>query len=200
MVVPYDMKMLPEILSSRARAGVFRLLFGITAQELHLREIARRSGLALGTIQQELRKLEGMDLLVLRKDGNRVYYRANTAHPLYDDIRSLVLKTSGLVDVLRAALTREGIDVAFVFGSVARGDEGAGGEVDVMVIGRAGLREISAWLSGASERIGREANPHVMDAVTFASRRTSGEPFLSRVLSAPKLFVVGDEDELERVG
>ncbi len=165
-----------------------------------MRELERRSGLALGTIQQELKKLEGMELLVARKDGNRVYYSANNAHPLYEDIRSLVLKTSGLVEVLREALPREGVATAFVFGSVARGEEGAEGDVDVMVVTDAGLKAVSGWLSGVSEKLGREVNPHVMDTAEFNRRRGSGEHFLLRVLDSPKLFVVGDEDELARLG
>ena len=83
------MSLLSDILSSRGRAEIFRLLFGVSSQELHLRELQRRSGLALRTVQQELEKLERMELLVARRDGNRVYYSANVAHPLYADIRRL---------------------------------------------------------------------------------------------------------------
>ena len=194
------MSMLPDILSSRARAEIFRLLFGVSAQELHMRELERRSGLALGTVQQELKKLEGMELLVARKDGNRVYYSANTSHPLYQDIHSLVLKTSGLVEVLRDALSREGVVAAFVFGSVARGEEGAGGDVDVMVVGDVGLKAVSAWLNGVSEKLGREVNPHVLEKAEFKRRREFGDRYVLRVLDSPRLFVVGDEDELARPG
>jgi len=194
------MSILPDMLSSRVRAEIFRLLFGVSAQELHMRELERRSGLAIGTIQQELRKLEGMDLLAVRRDGNRVYYSANTAHPLYRDIRNLVLKTSGLVEVLREALSNEGIDLAFVFGSVARGEEGAQGDVDLMVIADVGLAGVSAMLRGVSEKLGREVNPHVMSRDVFSERLKSGDHFLGRVIDSPKLFVVGDEDELARLG
>jgi DNA-binding transcriptional ArsR family regulator len=194
------MSILPDILSSRARAEIFRLLFGVSAQELHMRELERQSGLALGTIQQELKKLEGMELLAARRDGNRVYYSANTTHPLYRDIRNLVLKTSGLVEVLREALSSEGIDLAFVFGSVARGEEGAEGDVDMIVIADVGLAALSALLSGVSEKLGREVNPHVMGRDEFKRRLQSGDHFLSRVMGSPKLFVVGDEDELARLG
>ena len=194
------MSLLPDILSSRGRAEIFRLLFGVSSQELHLRELQRRSGLALRTIQQELEKLERMELLVARRDGNRVYYSANAAHPLYGDIRSLVLKTSGLPEVLREALAHDGVRVAFVFGSVARGEEGAEGDVDLMIVADAGLKTVSRWLSGVSEKLGREVNPHVMDMAELGRRRKSGDHFLTRVLESPRLFVVGDEDELARLG
>jgi len=165
-----------------------------------MRELERRSGLALGTIQQELKKLEGMELLVARRDGNRVYYSANAAHTLYQDIRSLVLKTSGLVEVLREALVREGVALAFVFGSVARGEEGAEGDVDVMIVADVGLRTVSSWLSGVPEKLGREVNPHVMSADEFRTRGGGKADFLRRVIDSPKLFVVGDDDELARLG
>jgi DNA-binding transcriptional ArsR family regulator len=194
------MGLLPEILSSRARAEVFRLLFGISAEELHVREIERRSGLAVRTVSRELKKLEEMDLVSARRDGNRLYYSANRAHPLYDDIRSLVMKTIGLIETLRQALVTEAISVAFVFGSVARGEANAHSDVDLMVVGDAGLKEVSGWLGGVSARIGREVNPHVMGKAEFRRRRESGDHFLRRVLDSPKLFVVGDDDELARLG
>ena len=98
------MNRLAELLSSRARAEIFRLLLSGTGEELHVREIERRSGLNDSTIRQELRKLVRLDLVQSRRDSNRVYYRAKIENPLYPEIRNLVLKTSGLADVLRSAL------------------------------------------------------------------------------------------------
>ncbi|MBI2116276.1 MAG: nucleotidyltransferase domain-containing protein, partial [candidate division NC10 bacterium] len=129
------MNALAELLSSRGRAEVFRLLFGLSDAPLHLREIQRRAGLSLGTIQQELRKLKRLGLLDSRADGNRLWYQANRGHPLYPEIHRLVLKTSGLVDVLRTTLKDPRIEWAFVFGSIARGEETAGSDVDLMVVG-----------------------------------------------------------------
>jgi DNA-binding transcriptional ArsR family regulator len=110
------MALLAELLSSKVRAEIFRLLFGIRERELHVREIERQSGFSIATVRQELQKLLKMQLLKTKKDGNRLYYRANTEHPLYPDIRTIVLKTSGLVEVLKRALNKKGIRVAFVFG------------------------------------------------------------------------------------
>jgi DNA-binding transcriptional ArsR family regulator len=194
------MGLLPDILSSRARAEIFRLLFGISAEELHVREIERRSGLAIRTVSQELKKLEEMDLVAARRDGNRLYYSANRDHPLYNDIRNMVMKTVGLAGILSDALAGAPISVAFVFGSLARGGENAQSDVDLMVIAETGLREVSRLLAGVSERIGREVNPHVMSAGEFMERRRAEDHFLKRVIGSPKLFVVGDEDELARLG
>ena len=95
------MNALAKVLSSQIRAGIFEILFGLRDRPAHMREIERLSGFAIGTIQQDLKKLEALDLVTRRKDGNRVYYEANKNHPLYPEIRNLVLKTVGLADVLK---------------------------------------------------------------------------------------------------
>lgn len=194
------MTVLAEILSSRVKAEIFRLLFGLSPQELHLRALARQSGLAVGTVRQELQRLVRLELVVARRDGNRVYYRANHQHPLYPEIHRLVLKTVGLVDILRAALGQEGIEAAFVFGSVARSEEGAHSDVDLMVIGPLGLRQLSRRLSAVATHLGRVVNPHVMGAEEFVRRKTKRDHFLTRVLESPRIFVIGNEHELEALG
>ena len=190
------MIILAEILSSRVRAEIFRLLFGVNEVELHVREIERRSGLNISTVRQELEKLERLDLVIARRDGNRLYYRANRDHPLFSDIHNLVVKTSGLVDILREAVDKEGVKIAFVFGSIAGNQADAGSDVDLMVIGDVGLRILSGWLTGIQEKIEREINPHVLSEEEFARKKQSREHFLSNVLSSPKLFIKGTEDEL----
>ena len=97
------MDVLAKILSSGVRAEIFRVLFGLSAEELHKREIQRRSGFAIGTIQTELRKLLMLELVKKRRDGNRVYFSANRGNPLFIDIHNLVIKTAGLFDVLKNA-------------------------------------------------------------------------------------------------
>ena len=194
------MNRLAELLSSRARAEIFRLLFTGTGEELHVREIERRSGLNDSTLRQELRKLVRLELVQSRRDSNRVYYRAKTESPLYPEIRNLVLKTSGLSDVLKSALMDKRIRVAFVFGSIARGEETATSDVDLMVIGQLGLRDLSRLLSGIEEKIGREVNPHVLREEEFRKRIRAKEHFVSSVMETPKIFITGSQRELETMG
>ncbi len=191
------MNTLSEILSSRTRAEVFRLLFGAVQEELHVREIQRRSGLNDSTIRQELSKLVRLDLINRRKDSNRVYYKANKLNPLYPELHNMVLKTLGLADTLRASLRDARIQAAFVFGSIAEGKETAHSDVDLLVIGDLGLRTISSLLSGASEKIGREINPHVMTANEFRKKMETGEHFISGLMASRKLFIVGSENDLK---
>jgi uncharacterized protein len=194
------MNRLAELLSSRARAEIFRLLLSGTGEELHVREIGRRSGLNDSTIRQELRKLVRLDLVQSRRDSNRVYYRAKIENPLYPEIRNLVLKTSGLADVLRSALADKRIRVAFVFGSIAHGEEKAGSDVDLMVIGQLGLRDLSRLLSGIEEKIGREVNPHVFHEAEFRKRVRAKEHFVSSIMETPNIFIIGSHHELEAMG
>jgi DNA-binding transcriptional ArsR family regulator len=194
------MNVLAEFLSSRVKAEVLRLLFGVGARELHVREIARQSGLADATVRQELRRLTRLGLIEARRDGNRTCYGANRRHPLYPDLRNLILKTSGLGDVLRQALSHPGIRLAFVFGSLASGTEKPQSDVDLLVIGTVGLRQLTRLLSGIGTTLGREINPHVMTAEEYVRRKKARDHFLTTVLREPRLFVIGDEDELAGVG
>ncbi len=191
---------LVDIVSSRVKAQLLRLLFGLRQPELHLRELVRQSGLSLGTVQQELRRLTRIGLVTARKDGNRVYYRANTENPIYNDLRSVVLKTDGLASVLREALKAKEIELAFVFGSIARGEARPESDVDLMVITPLGLRQIARMLAHVGEELGREINPHVMAREEFARRKRSGDHFVSSLLDAPKLFATGSEHELAAMG
>lgn len=195
------MNQLAELLSSRGRAEIFRLLFGPVGGELHVRELERRSGLSDATVRQELKKLTRLGVVEVRRDGNRTYYRANDAHPLYPDIRNIVLKTNGLTDVLREALGGAAdIESAFVFGSVAGDNAKAHSDIDLMVVGTISLRQLSKRLSGLEAKLGRELNPHVSTPEEFARRAGERAHFITAVLKSPRLFVVGGEEELRRLG
>jgi len=194
------MNILAEILSSKVRVEIFRLLFGVEAQELHLREIERRTGFAIGTVKQETSKLVKTGLVRKRLDGNRTYFRAEKGHPLYPDIRSLVLKSAGLADILRRVLSDATIHFAFVFGSIAGGVEEAESDVDLFVISDISLRAVIKLLKEPGAAIGREINAHVMTEKEFIARKKQKEHFVSHVLASPKLMVKGTEDELKGLG
>ena len=191
------MNLLAELIGSKIRAALFRLLFAGGEQELHIREIQRRTGFNDRAIRQELQKLARLDLVAPRRDSNRLYYSAKRDNPLYPDIRNLTIKTVGLADILKTALNRsENIRVAFIFGSVAQGMEKSASDVDLMVIGALGLRELTTLLSGVSEKLGREINPHAISVPDFKERVRSGNHFITAVLKEPKIFLKGKDDEL----
>jgi predicted nucleotidyltransferase len=194
------MNTLESIVTSRTRAGVFTILFGLGQKELHNREIARRSKHSEAALRQELTKLTDLDLVRLRKDGNRVYYSANRSHPLYHEIHSIVLKTTGLVDVLAEALADLRVETAFVFGSIAEGEATSDSDVDILIIGSIGLMEVSRLLSGVSERLEREINPIVISREEYVGRLGTDDHFANNVIKGARLFIKGDPDEFEAMG
>ncbi|MCY3017983.1 MAG: helix-turn-helix domain-containing protein [Planctomycetota bacterium] len=194
------MSALAELLSSQVKAEMCRILFGSQPEELHLRELTRRSGHSFSTVQRELAKLSRQGIVERRHDGNRTYFRANKEHPFYAEIRSLVRKSSGLREALREVLSEDRrIQIAFVFGSVAAQNEKPGSDVDLMVVGGTTLKEVVSRLFALAESLGREINPHVFSAAEFSKRIRSKDHFLTTVMKEPKLFVVGSEDELTRL-
>lgn len=181
----------------RVRAEVLRLLFAEAGRECHLRELVRQSQLALGTVQAEVRRLAAAELILARRDGNRLYYRANPAHPVFPELQGLARKTTGLREPLAAALAGlDGIDLAFVFGSQAGGTAGADSDIDLLVVGSVGLRVLAPRLRPPAEALGREINPHVLSARTLAARARSGDAFVAGVLAGPKLWIRGGADDL----
>ncbi|MBE0437726.1 MAG: nucleotidyltransferase domain-containing protein [Methylomicrobium sp.] len=195
------MDILTQILSSKVRAAIFRNLFGVNAVELHMREIQRVAGCTIGPIQVELKKLLASQLVKVRRNSNRLYYQANQEHPLYPDIRSMVLKTSGLGDYLKELFSgRKDIETAFIFGSMASGEDTPASDIDLMVIGTIGLRALSTVLSDFRTRVGRELNPHVLTQEEFMKRRKDREHFITNVISSSRMFVKGTDDDFTQMG
>lgn len=190
-----------EALFGTSRRGILALLFGHPGREYYAREIARKLDLSPGAVQPELVSLSEAGLLVRTRRGKQVFYRANSASPVFDEIRGLMEKTAGLADVLRAELaelaTNGRIDVAFVYGSVAAGRQDSASDVDLMLVGAATLTEAVPALRSASDRIGREVNPTLYSAAELQDRLRRGEHFVTRVLAEPKIFVIGTTNELD---
>ena len=187
---------LAAVLLPEYRRQVLGLLLLHPDEQLHGREIARRTGLPAGTITRELGKLVAAGLLQREKRGNQQLYRADKSCPVYTELASILRKTSGVADVLATALepVAEQIDLAFIYGSVARGQETAGSDIDLMLVGSIGFDEAVCLLWPLQAELGREINPQLLSRQEFAAR--AQEPFMRDVLSKPKIFVMGTEDEL----
>jgi len=190
------MSALDKIISSKARSAIFQILFGFIQKELHLREIQRRSGLSIETIRKEITNLEEIELVSKRKDGNRNYFSANKSHPVYKEIHQLVLKTSSFIDIIKDSLNENDIKFAFIYGSIAKGEEKAWSDLDLFVIGKIRFRELSNKLIDPAERIGREINPHAMELDEFKQKLKNKDHFISEVSRSPKIMLIGSEDEL----
>ena len=191
---------LPSLLFPEYRRRVLGLLLLRPDEALHGREIARRTGLPAGTITRELTRLAAAGLLRREKRGNQQIYSAETDGPIYAELASILRKTSGLADVLIQALAplAPKLRVAFVFGSIARGHETAGSDVDLMLIGDLGFREAVAHLHPAQATLGREINPKVFSTTEFSAKATK-QAFLADVMAKPKIFLIGNAHELEQL-
>ena len=140
--------------------------------------------------------------LILRTDrGRTTFYQANRACPVFNELRGLVIKTAGVADVLRAALlpVRERIDVAFIYGSVAKARMRVSSDIDLFVVGAVGFGEVVDRLSTAQTELAREVNPTVFDPREFERRMKQGDHFVSSVVDGPKVFVIGGQHELDRL-
>jgi predicted nucleotidyltransferase len=192
---------LGPVLLGKTRGAVLGLLLGRPDEEFHVRQIARLSGATLGPVQRELKLLARIGVLKCREVGHQLLYGANLASPVHEELRSLIVKTVGLADVLKGAIKplAAHIRVAFLFGSFAQGRQRAASDVDLMVIGSTSVAAIAKALAEAQRRLGREINPTIYRPGEFAAKLHSGHHFINAVVDGPKIFLIGDEDELSRV-
>jgi uncharacterized protein len=193
---------LGQILFGDTRRAILALLYGHTEEQFYLRELVRRTETALGATQRELKKLTDAELVTRVRRGNQVYYQANSANPIFAELKSILTKTAGIRDVVQQALdpVKDRVRVAFVYGSVARGTEIASSDIDIMVIGDVGFGEVASCLSAVESKLGREVNPTVYPPSEYVAKLKKRNHFLRSVLEERKVFVVGDEHELRRLG
>jgi predicted nucleotidyltransferase len=192
---------LADVLFSKNRRTVLSLLLGHADEAFYLRQIVRASGGGLGAIQRELRQLVQCGIVRRTARGKEVYFQVDPKCPVFAELKSLLMKTAGLADVLRTALAplAERIEVAFVFGSIAQGKERQQSDVDVLVVGNASFAEVVAAFGPAQEQLQREVNPSVYPPDEFRAKLAAHHHFLKSVMAGSKVFLIGDENGLARL-
>ena len=189
-------------LFGKTQRALLALFFTQPEQSFYLRQIVRMARIGQGATQRELARWVKAGLLLRTRRGNQVNYQANSASPVFAELKALTVKTTGVADVLQEALDGLSgrITAAFVHGSLAQGTEKADSDVDVVVVGDATFRDVVAALNGAQEKMGREVNPTVYSETEFRKKLRAGHHFLTTVIKTPKLFLIGDKHELKRLG
>ena len=184
------------------RRRVLGLLLLHPDEAFHLREIARITDTQPGTLRRELLQLTQAGVFTCEKMGNLVRYQADKACPIYAELRGILKKTAGVVDVLREALAPLSSDIsaAFVYGSVASGAERRASDIDVMVVGRVTFEQVTAALHGAFDALRREVNASVYSEAEFNQRSREKGQFLARVMKEPVLMILGNEHDLKKPG
>jgi predicted nucleotidyltransferase len=189
---------LAETLFSDYRRRILALLLLRPDEHFHVREISRLTGVPAGSMHRELKLITDAGLLSRHSAGNQVRYQANRDCPIFQELAGIFRKTCGLADVIRAALQplSPAINAAFVFGSVAKGEETATSDVDVCVIGTASFTDVVVALADMRQKLGREINPVAMSHEQFTAKLAAGEQFTTRIMGERKIFLIGDEDDL----
>ena len=177
--------LLPEV-----RKKILSLLLTSPQQSWHLRDIARKTGFAIGTVQRELTGLAQAEILIRRKDGNRIYFQANTECPVVPELSGLLRKTAGIADVLKDALKPLSmkIKIAFVYGSFASNTSKAASDVDLMVIGSCSFGEVVDAVGKTQDNLGREVNPSVYPEDEFRKKQQQDTIFLRLFWPVKKFF------------
>jgi predicted nucleotidyltransferase len=188
-----------EALFPDVRQGVLAAALLAPEKSWFLSELAAHLETTPSSLQREVDSLAKSGILERREDGRRTYYRADTASPVFEELRSLFSKTAGIVPVLKSELERFGDKIrwAAIYGSVARGEERGASDIDLLVVGAVGMTELIPALRRLEERFGREVNLTRYSEREFMAKRRGGDRFLNSVLKGKLITVIGSADELE---
>lgn len=192
--------MLKKLFGSKVRINILKLFIFNPTKEYFTREIERFIKTSFEPIRQELIQLESLGLLKSRVSGKQKYYCLNTSHTLYPEIKSMILKTVGLGDLLHAAIKeREDIMLSFIYGSVAKNVENAESDIDIFVVGDISSKNLQEFISVIENDTKREINPTIYSAKELKEKYKTKNRFISSVVKGPKLFLKGDENALRRL-
>ena len=190
---------LADALFAKVQQRVLGVLYGNPRRSFYANEVIALARSGTGAVQRELRRLEASGLVTVTRIGKQKHYQANAGSPVFEELRALVLKTVGLADVLRAALApvSRGIRAAFVYGSIAKGQDTAASDIDLMVISdRLTHADLFAALEQATAQLGRKVAPTIYSSKELTKRVKQENAFMTRVLAQPKLWLIGDERDL----
>lgn len=190
---------LSAALFTQTQQRVLGLLFGQPLRRFTVTELIALTGAGSGAVQRELVKLAESGLVTVQPVGNQKHYQANSAAPIHDELVAIMRKTVALAEPLREALAplAARIDAAFVFGSVAKGNDHAGSDIDLMIVtDTLGYADVMLALHPLIERLGRDINPTLFTRADLQRRLREGHAFATRVLEQPTLWLMGDKDVL----
>ncbi len=191
--------MLADILFGTYRKKVLAQLLLHPDMDYHVRELARQTGTAPGTLHKELSRLAAAGLLLRKAQGNQVRYRANPQCPVFPELAGLLRKTTGAAELLANALAPLESTLALIFGSVASGTETANSDVDLLVIGAAGFAEVVRAIHPVQAELAREINPVVYSAQEFQRRVAEHDAFVMDLLAKPTIFLTGTQHDLSQL-
>lgn len=194
---------LSNALFSKVRQCVLALLYGQPDRSFHTNEIIRLTHSGTGAVQRELEKLAAVGLITVQSVGNQKHYAANCRSPLFSELRGIVLKTFGLADVLRQALApiTSQVHIAFIYGSIAKQEDTSTSDIDLMLVGdNLTYSDVFKLLEEAQEKLSRPIKPTFYSPTEWTRKYQANNHFLAQVVKQPKIFLIGCEDELAKLG
>jgi predicted nucleotidyltransferase len=191
-----------RLFGSKLRAKILGWFFLHTEERFYVRQLAGLLEEDLANLSKELKRLEQLNVLGSVMQGNQKYYFVNEKNPVFKELRGLVIKTIGLIDILQQefkAISRK-IKLTFIYGSFAKEKVNLKSDIDLMVVGKVSFSEVTAIVARAEKKLGREINPVVMDENEMKERMKKKDHFLSRVWAEPKIWLLGNESRPSVVG
>lgn len=184
------------ITKSRIRKDLLTLYFNDTSKKYYLRELERILGYSAGNIRRELLKLSEDNFFLTNKIGNLLYYKLNTDHPLYNEIKSIVKKSAGIVEKIKNNLLKvPNIDIAFIYGSFAQNKATSTSDIDLMIIGEAKTTAIINATKSLENKFGREINFTLYSKDDFNNKKDT-RGFLKDIINKKKIFLIGDSNNI----
>ena len=185
---------------SKTREKILRLFFSDVEREYYLRQLERILDLPVGNIRRELLNLEKSGLFKRSKKGNLVYYSVNKSSPIFEEVKSIIFKTIGIEGLIKNALeTIKGIKIAFIFGSYAKGEEDSFSDIDLMIIGKPNEDKLMAHILKIEDKINREINYHIFSLSDWKKQTKGKNSFIGNILVQPKIFLIGNQNDLSRL-
>ena len=192
-----------DALFTKTQQRVLGLLYGNPGQSFYTNEIVRLADMGRGTVRRELERLVSAGLLIVTRIGNQHHYKANPGNPVYQELLAIVGKTFGIADVIQAELmpVNEQIDLAFIYGSIAKGEDTASSDIDLLVVSDSlAYADLMAVLADAEKSLGRPINPSIYTAEQIRNKLKQKNSFVTRLMEQPKLWVKGVEDDIRESG
>lgn len=189
--------MLQRLFSSKIRIRLLTLFVMHPKDEFYMREIQKLTRENFNNIRRELINLKDAGILETRTRGNLKYFQINQRYPLYDDLKNIIYKTEGVGDLIRDALKSiKGIRAAFIYGSISKGKERRGSDIDLMVIGEVELDKVYSQISKVEGKVKREVNVDVISPAEWLKRKQKNDAYILDILNNKRIFILGDEDEI----
>ncbi len=186
-----------QITKSKLREELLILYFTNPNKKFYLRELERILGFPVGNIRRELIKLKKTGIFLIENKGNLTYYYLNKSFLLFQELRSIISKTSGAPRMLKESLKKiKGIKYAFIYGSFAKGEEKETSDIDLLIIGKADEDRLIGEVNKLEKKLQREINFILYEKSDFEQKKKEGNPFILEVIKEQKIFLVGDESEL----